>query len=179
MWEATTGWAMARISRRRLLLGGGAAATALGSGAGVVGLALSSPADGFRVLCAGEVAIVRAAAIAMFPGAPFPVDGLQARVAEEVDAILADTLDTLRASGFRAVLEALEWGTVAGRGARFSRLDVATRRAVLDTWAEPELFTRRIAGDSVRAVLGMAYFAHPEVLAHMEWDGACTGGGAT
>ena len=26
MWEATTGWAMARISRRRLLLGGGAAA---------------------------------------------------------------------------------------------------------------------------------------------------------
>jgi hypothetical protein len=168
---------MARISRRQLLLGG-AGLAAGGAAAAGFGLSLGSPAEGFRVLSRGEVAVVRAAAMAMFPGAPFPVNGLEAKVAEGVDAFLADVLDGLRGAGFRYVLRTLEWGTLASRGSRFSELDLPTRQLVLDTWAEPEVFTRRVAGDSVKVVLGTAYFANDQVLDHMEWDGGCSRRGA-
>jgi len=170
---------MEGLTRRRLLMGGAGVAAAASGAVGAFGLSLGVPAAGFRVLARAEVATVRAAARAMFPGAPFPLDGVQARVAEAVDGILADTLDPLRAAGFRYVLRALEYGAIPGRGARFTDLPLAQQQQVLDTWAEPELFTRRIAGDSLRAILGMAYFAHPEILAHIEWDGACTGLGAS
>jgi len=166
---------MARMSRRQLLLGG-AGIAAGGVAAGAFGLSLGSPATGFRVLSRAEVAVVRAAALTLFPGAPFPVDGLQAEVAEGVDAILSDVLAPLHAAGFRYVLRTLEWGTMASRGARFSRLPTADRQVVLDTWAEPKVFTRRVAGDSLRVVLGMAYFDHPAVLDHMEWNGGCSQG---
>ncbi len=166
---------MARISRRQLLLGG-AGIAAGGAAAGAFGLSLGSPAAGFRVLSGAEVAVARAAALTLFPGAPFPVDGLQAEVAEGVDAILADVLAPLHAAGFRYVLRTLEWGTMASRGARFSRLPASDRQVVLHTWAEPKVFTRRVAGDSLRVLLGMAYFDHPAVLAHMEWSGGCTKG---
>jgi len=164
---------MARISRRQLLLGG-AGAAAGGAAALGFGLSLGAPAAGFRVLTAPEVEVVRAAAMAMFPGAPFPVNGLDAQVAEGVDAFLADVLDGLRGAGFRYVLRALEWGTLASRGSRFSRLPLPTRQQVLDTWAEPQVFTRRVAGDSLKVVLGTAYFANDQVLDHMEWDGGCS-----
>jgi hypothetical protein len=166
---------MAGITRRTLLTGGavGAGLAAVGAGAATIAL---QPAPGARTLSAGELAVVDAIAEVVFPGAPFPLDGIQAGVAAEVDRILADMLHPLHARGFRALLQSLEWGTLASRGAAFSRLSLAERREVLSTWSDPAVFPRRLAGDAFRLVLGMAYFQHPEILAHIGWSTGCDDG---
>jgi len=119
--------------------------------------------------------VVEAVAEVLFPGDPFPVNGREAGVAAEVDRIVGEVLEPVPAAGFRYVLRALEWGTFASRGRRFSRLPASARAEVLSTWKAPEQMTRRVAGDSLRAVLGMAYFSHPEVLASMGWRATCGG----
>jgi hypothetical protein len=164
---------MLGITRRRLLVGGavGAGLAALGGGVAAVRL---RPAPGARMLSAGELAIVEAIAEVVFPGAPhFPLSGVDAGVAPEVDRILADLFHPLHANGFRALLETLEWGTLASRGAAFTALPVETRADVLATWSDPTVFHRRIAQDAFRLVLGMAYFQHPEILAHLGWRTGC------
>ena len=161
-----------RVTRRGLLLGGAAASVAM---AGGVAWELA-PAPGASVLSEHELRVVRALAEVMFPGAPFPVDGITAGVAEEVDRIVGEVLEPIHASGFRTLLHAVEWGTLASRGQRFSALPADDRREVLETWGDPTVFARRVAGDSFKVVLGMAYFNHPEVLAHMGWRATCGGG---
>lgn len=161
-----------RLTRRRLIAGAAAAATAA-SCAGL--LAESIPAAGARCLTSREITVVSAIAEVMFPGAPFPVDGIGAGVPLEVDRIVAEVLEPVHASGFRALLHALEWGTLASRGSPFSSLSREARAEVLETWLAPELFTRRIAADAFRVVLGMAYFSNPTVLAHIGWRTGCGG----
>jgi hypothetical protein len=163
------------VSRRQWLQAGLAFAAAIAFGAG---LRLDAPATGALVLSAEEIDVVRALAAVMFPGDPFPVDGLQAGVAEEVDRIVGDLLVEPAASGFRYVLRAVEWGTLASRGARFSQLPADDRRDVLDAWADPTVLPRRVAWDSIRLVLGMAYFRHPQVLDRIGWRSSCAAGTA-
>ncbi len=162
----------ALVSRRGLLRAGLATGATLAFG---VGLRLDAPAAGARVLSGEEMSVVRALAEAMFPAGPFPVDGGSAGVAEEVDRLVADMLEDPAASAFRYVLRAIEWGTLASRGLRFSRLDADVRREVLDVWSEPSVIPRRAAHDSLKVVLGMAYFNHPEVLAAIGWRAGCGG----
>ena len=165
------------ISRRRVLLGGAAAGTGLGAiAASAVVVEFGIPAEGSLVLTARELAVVRALAEVMFPRGPFPVDGLEAGVAEEVDRLLAEVLDPIHASGFRTLLHTLEWGTLASRGATFSSLSAADRAEVLQIWADPTVFTRRIAGDAFKVILGMAFFGHPAVLQRIGWSLGCQGG---
>ncbi len=166
---------MSRGVSRRGLLASGAALLAVGAGGGL-SLALGPPAPGALVLSDRELRVVGAAAEAMFPGAPLPLDGIQAAVAARVDEIVADLMDPLRRAAFRYVLRVLEVGTMARRGRPFSALPVHTRQVVLERWSEPEVVPRRVAGDSLRAVLGMAYFSHPDVLASIGWERGCGGG---
>jgi hypothetical protein len=164
------------LTRRRVLIGG-VAAVAAGSGvAGLAGWGATVPAPGARVLSAVELAVVGGIAEVMFPGAPFPVDGIEAGVPEEVDRILADVLQPVHAAGFRAFVQSLEWGTLASRGKRFSVLSREERADVLERWLSPDIFARRVAADALRIILGMAYFAHPAVLAHMGWRAECGNG---
>lgn len=172
-WGVERGTGMG-ISRRKLLWGGVAGGVGLGA-AGTLGLRLGAPAPGALVLTAEEWAVVEAVAEVMFPGAPFPVDGVQAGVARETDRLLHALMDGPRRAAFRYVLRTLEWGTLASRGRRFTALPPAERKEVLETWSSPEVLARRVAGDSLRAVLGMAYFAHPEVIAAMGWRTGCNG----
>lgn len=162
------------VTRRRLLLGG----AALGAGAGSVGAVIEFgvPAEGARLLTARELAVVGAIAEVMFPLGAFPIDGVEAGVAGEVDRIVADVLAPVHASGFRVLLHTLEWGTLASRGRPFSALPAAQRAEVLTTWSDPTVFTRRVVGDAFKVVLGMAYFGHPEVLARIGWTTGCNGG---
>lgn len=162
----------ALVSRRRLLRAGLAvgAATAFGAGLRLDGAAIDA-----RILSAEEMAIVRAVAEAMFPGWPMPLDGVAAGVAEEVDRLVGDVMVEPHASGFRYVLRALEWGTLASRGVRFSQLTVEERTEVLDAWADPVMLPRRVAHDSLKLILGMAYFSHPAVLEHIGWRATCGG----
>jgi hypothetical protein len=165
----------ALVSRRRLILGGLVAGATLAFGRGVT---LYAPAPGARVLSARELEIVRGASEALFPAGVLPVDGPGARVADEVDRLLAEWMVEPHRSAFRYVLRSLEWGTLASRGTRFSQLSVEERREVIDAWNEPRLIARRAAMDSVRMVLGMAYFRHPAVLAAIGWRAGCATGSA-
>ena len=162
----------ALVSRRRLLQAGLAFGAASAFGAG---LRLDGPAVDARILSPEEMAIVRAVAEAMFPGWPMPLDGVAAGVAEEVDRVVADMMVEPHASGFRYVLRALEWGTLASRGMRFSQLTVEDRTEVLDAWSDPVVLPRRVAHDSLKLILGMAYFNHPVVLDHIGWRATCGG----
>ncbi|MCB9674635.1 MAG: gluconate 2-dehydrogenase subunit 3 family protein [Alphaproteobacteria bacterium] len=159
------------ITRRRVLAGLGVAAGAAGIGG--YSLTFGAPAPGATVLSSNELAVVRAIAEVWFPAGIFPVDGIEADVAGEVDASVADLLDPVRLAGFRYVLRALEWGTFASRGARFTALDAATRLEVLRTWGDPSVLPRRVATDSLKALLGIAYFSHPAVLAAIGWKPGC------
>src|SRR5690606_32322752 len=106
-----------------------------------------------------------AVAEVFFPGAPFPIDGVAAGVSSGVDRIVGEVLEEAAAAAFRYVLRTLEWGTLASRGRRFTAMSVDERRDVLETWSDPDVVPRRVAMESFKAVLGMAYFAHPEVIA--------------
>ncbi|HHO52991.1 MAG TPA: gluconate 2-dehydrogenase subunit 3 family protein [Deltaproteobacteria bacterium] len=153
-------------------MGSAAGALVLGAWAGWS----LSPAPGAQLLSSHELEVVAALAEVMFPAGPFPVDGIEAGVPAEVDRLLAEVLEPIHASGFRGLLHSLEWGTVASRGHRFSRLSPAERLATLQIWSDPSVFVRRVARESFRVVLGMAYFSDPRVLGHMGWRATCGGG---
>lgn len=161
------------VSRRALLGGVGVALAA--AGGGTYGLLPGAPAEGFRVLTPAEIRVLDAIADVFFPGVHFPISGSRAGCAAKVDAILDDVMEPLHANGFRYVLRALEWGTLASRGRYFTELDRVAQREVLETWAEPEVVPRRIAGESLKAVLGMAYFSHPDVQRAIGWRAGCGG----
>lgn len=165
----------ALVSRRRLLQGGLVAGVAVALG---VTVRLDAAAPGFRVLSGEELGVVHALAEAMFPGDPFPLDGIEAGVPETVDRIVGDVLEPVQQAAFRYVLRVLEYGTLASRGVRFSRLPAEERREVLDVWSDPALLPRRVSADAIKLVLGMAYFNHPAVLAHIGWRKGCVGGAA-
>lgn len=162
------------ISRRAVLAGGGSLLAASTVG-GVWTAAPKNAAEGMQALSALECEVVAALADAFFPGVHFPLSGTQAGVPAAVDRIVAEVLEPVHAQGFRAILRALEWGTVASRGRRFTGLTRSEQLDVLETWTEPTVLPRRVAGDSLKAVLGMAYFAHPDIQAAMGWRVGCGG----
>ena len=154
---------------------GGAALGGIAA-AGGIATHLEPPAPGAWVLSAAELNTVRAVGEIMFPAGVFPIDGTDPSVIAEVDRIVGDMLDSLRARAFRYVLRTLEYGTIATRGSRFSKLDLEHRRAVLAVWADPEVLVRRVSWDSLRVILAMAFFVQPEVCTAMEWRALCGGG---
>lgn len=162
-----------RLSRRAVLTGLGGSALAAGSAAYT--LAPGAVGPGLKALSALEHRVVQALAAVLFTGVHLGIDGLEAGVPDRVDELVAEVLDPLHAAGFRAILRALEWGTLASRGRRFTELDRPTQLEVLSTWTEPEVVPRRIAGESIKAVLGMAYFANPDVQRALGWRVGCRG----
>lgn len=162
----------ALVNRRNVLLG----ALAIGAVAALSGTVyLPRAGQGYAVLSAAEVTVVTAIAQVMFPGGIFPVDGVQAGVVARVDEILDHDVTEAAKVGFRYLLRAIEWSTLATRGGRFSSLDEADRLEVLTAWGNPGMAPRRIAFDAVKMVMGMAYFGHPEVQAAIGWRNACSG----
>ena len=153
-----------------MLQGGVTLGASIACGAG---LRLDVPAAGAFVLSVEELAIVRSLAEVMFPGAPLPKDGVQAQVAEGVDRLLYEYLGDPHSSALRYVLRAVEWGTLASRGARFSALSVEVRAQVLDKWADPTVLPRRVALDGLKLLMGMAYFRDPDVLDAIGWRVGC------
>lgn len=164
----------ALLSRRRLILVGMATAVAGGIG----GLAWLRPAAaGFRVLSAGEAALVEALAATFFPAGRFPVSGGDGGTAPGVDALLAETLDPSTTPAFRYLLRALDVATFATHGRTFTALDAHERFEVLDVWSGPDPLPRRLAADGLRVLVGMAFLRRPQVLQHIGWQVGCAAGG--
>ena len=133
----------------------------------------SAPGRGMQLLSPQEVGVVEAAAAVLFPRGQFPVFGGDGRTAPEVDRILAEVLEPQAVVPFRSMLGALEWGTLISRGTRFSQLSTEEATHVLDVWGSENPFPRRIAFDSLQAIIGMAFLRRPEVLEWVDWRTEC------
>lgn len=162
-----------------------AASTAWGIAIAVLGIAgvwaLRRLLGGYRprdparpLLAPREAAVLEAAAEALYPpGGPVPLSGGDADLAGYVDGYLA-MLPAATRRLVRLLLLAFEQATLlfpapghAGRR-RFSSLTLEQRVQVLEGWRTSSLFFRRLAFTSLRALLTMAYFAHPAVLRRLE-----------
>ena len=161
------------VTRRSVLLSG-----VLAGGAMVVGGGIrwaSVPGEGLKVLSSPESGVVEKAAAVLFPTGVFPISGGDGKTAPEVDRILAEVLEPSAVVPFRTMLGALEWGTLVSRGTRFSRLTADEAAHVLDVWGSENPFPRRIAFDSLQAIIGMAFLRRPEVIASVGWKTECLG----
>lgn len=135
--------------------------------------------EGMRCLTAPECSTVQALGAALFPAKHVSITPESIGLVRLVDDIVWDTLDPVRRLAFRGLLRSLELGTLAVRGRRFSRLSVSEQREVLKSWAAPDPASRRVAYDSLQAVLAMAYYGHPAVREQIGWAPGCARKGAS
>jgi hypothetical protein len=155
---------------RRSLLGGGlflAASYAAGHAWGH--RSLRGPDGAF--LAASPLATLSAALEALLPeGAP--VDAM----ARDVDGFLAAG-DPVLAGQLSVALRVLEHAGGAGilGFRRFSRLDPAARRGVLDRWIVSRIGPKRQIADAVRRVALFSYYARPETWPALGYDGPLVG----
>ncbi len=166
-----------RPTRRQLLIGGSVTTTVLALGVGVY---LPGPAVGRAVLSEGEARVVAALAEVMFPpGNAMGVDFEGAEVVSGVDRLLAETLDPSMVLPFRYMLRSIQWGTLALAGSRFTECSLERRGSLMSAWDKPGTRVGHMVSASVRAVLGMAYFNHSQVLGVIGWRVGCGGVGGS
>ena len=163
----------ALVSRRSVLVGGVAAGGLLVAGGALVVSGEAAP--GASVLSQAELDVVEQAARILFPSGYFPVAGGDGVTAAEVDGLLAEVIDPPAVAPFRSMLGALEWGTLISRGTRFSKKSTSEAREVLYVWSSENPAPRRVAFDSLQAILGMAFLRRPEVNAAIGWRAGCFG----
>ena len=127
-----------------------------------------------RHLSRREVAFLNAAGDATFPrGGPIPASGSDADVAGYTDRWLAVSQPRIRVL-MHLLFFLVEHATLAfpapgwGGWRRFTSLSPEQRIAVLDGWRRSRFFPRRLVFTSLRAVLTMAWFAHPPVMRQLE-----------
>lgn len=112
-----------------------------------------------------EYAIVAALSLALFPpGNPLGIDGLQARVPEYIDRLLAG-MEPDKARDLEAMFLLFEHGTLAFglRVRRFTELPAREREKYLRRWERARVYSRRMLAAALKGMLGMGYFAHPDV----------------
>ena len=153
---------------------GGVTAGALLAGSAAFTL-VGRPAPGAAVLSVSEQAVIEQAARVLFPPGVFPVAGGDGATAPAVDALLAEVVDPPAVAPFRSMLAALEWGTLVSRGTRFSALSREEAAHVIDIWASENPAPRRVAFDSLQALLSMAFLRRSEVIDAIGWRVGCFG----
>jgi hypothetical protein len=155
---------------RRSLLGGGvllAAGYAIGHGWGHRPV----PGSGGAFLAASPLATLSAALEALLPeGAP------AAAIARDVDGFLASG-DPVLGSQLSLALRILEHTAGAGPLGfhRFTRLDPAGRRGVLERWRGSGFGPKRQIADAVRRVALFSYYSRPEIWPALGYDGPLVG----
>lgn len=129
-----------------------------------------APPVATRALSAREWATVAAAADATFPpGGDIPPSGTDAEVPLHVDHFVGAQQASTRLL-MRLLFVLVEHATLlfpasgAGGRRRFSSLSPAQRVEVLDGWRTSGLYPRRLVFQSLRAIIGMGYFADLEVM---------------
>ncbi len=165
-----------RMTRRTVLKRAGAVA-AVGAAGSAGWLAQShgrryedpQPACELKYLGAREYAIVAALANSLFPpGNSIGFAGTDARVPEYIDRML-DDMRPDKASEFTTMLLLFEHGTTAFglRARRFTDLPQKSRENYLRRWERARVYSRRMLATALKTVLGIAYFAHPDVQARL------------
>lgn len=163
----------ALLSRRALLglCAASAAALALAWAA-----RLEDPGPGLRVLGAHERGLIDAMGEALFPpGNPVGPAWSELELGAEVDQMLHHELGPAVVTPFRALLRAVDLAALWTFGARFARCSLAERLELLHAWGEAGVVPTRLAHDSLKGVMGLAYFNHPRVLAQLGYRASCLG----
>ncbi len=144
-------------------------AGAVGYGLWRVFLGYPAPRTPLLCLARREAATVDAVAEAMFPpGGSIPASGLEANAPRYLDRLLDVSHPRIRLL-VRLLFFLVEHATLffpaPGRLGlrRFSALSFDQRVAVLDGWNHSRLFARRLVFTSLRALMTLAFFAHPPV----------------
>lgn len=168
---------VAAVSRRGFFKRGalGAGVLAVGAlGYRVAALPDGAPAQAGGVLTRQELAALTVLSVALFPpNTAFGPDGQEAGVAGYVDRYIAQ-LRPIDQKIVRALIWVYDQGTVLGgslRSVRFMAPEQA--RAYVLGWESSRFTWRRDLAMSLRTVLGMGYFAHPQVRAAIGIDEPC------
>lgn len=161
-----------RFSRRTVLRAGGA--TAALAAAGVAGVTIAGhggryedadPACPLHYFTRREYRIVCDLADTVFPpGNALGITGREARVPEYIDRMLAG-MRADKATEVHAMFLLFEHGTLAFgmRSRRFTELAPRQRERYLRRWERARVYSRRMLAAGLKALLGLAYFAHPDV----------------
>lgn len=125
---------------------------------------------GLKHLNRADVAFINAVAEALFPpggdnapgGGPMP-SAAEAEVLAYVDRYFGWQRPKLRLA-MKALFMLFEHGTLlfVPTWARFSQLDAAQREDYLHGWERSRLYLKRLLFQSLRAILCLAYVAHPK-----------------
>jgi hypothetical protein len=142
----------------------------LGFGLVRIGWGYARPAKAPLLLSARELAFVAAAADATFPaGGALPPSGSDAGVAAYADRWLAVVQPRMRLL-IRLLFFLVEHATLffpaPGRLGfrRFTSLSAEQQAAALEGWRTSRFRARRLVFESLRAIVAMAYLAHPPLL---------------
>ena len=171
-----------RLSRRSLLKRSAAVGVVAAAGAGGA-IALGHggrypdpvPACTLVYLARREYAILAALSDSLFPtGNRLGLSGTEARVPEYIDRMLS-RMDPHKAAEFRSMLLLFEHGTLAFglRVRRFTARPQKAREKYLRRWETARVYSRRMLAIGLKTMLGIAYFAHPEVQARLGIQRAC------
>ena len=163
--------ALTRPTRRQVLTIG--SLTSVGVGLGGF-LWLPEAAEGHEVLSEGELSVVEALGEVLFPeGNAIGLSGSDIGIESEVDRLMAETLDPKLVPPFRYLLRFIQYGTRAQTGKRFTSCSVEKRAELLAEWGRPGSKLRNGGIASLKSVLGMAFFNHPDVLSAIGWRSYC------
>ena len=155
-----------KLTRRHLLALGAAtaAAASVGLTGGLVVHWWDQPATAeYAHLSDDEARFVRAWASAAFPsGEVIALHGADAGLDRFFDRMLSSLPDTQRKL-LKLLLHALDTGSIAMAGARFTQLDESAARRVFHRLGEHELAEVRGAVNGLTILLGMGHSTHPQV----------------
>lgn len=164
----------ALVTRRRLMLGGVALGVAAAGGFLATQVPLEPAAPGRAVLSDADAVLITALGQCIFPvGNPIGVDWDQVDGTALVDHVLDFTLSDQAVAPFRHSLRGLDWAARMGHGAPLVDLSPGDRLELLLAWSVPTATARRLAVDGVKAVLGLAFFNHPQVLDAVGFNSRC------
>lgn len=170
-----------RLTRRRLVGG-----SLVGTGVLVLGTAAWRVFHGVRrdataaglVLSEREMTAVNAFARGYFPpGNLTGIDGRTAGVAGYVDRYL-HRMRSAEQNLVRGLILAMDQGTAfAGHWRPARDLTTSELKAYLHDWEQSRALWRRSLAMSLRTILGMAFFTHPQVQAALGIEPQCTSRG--
>ncbi|MFO0725463.1 MAG: hypothetical protein U1E65_16890 [Myxococcota bacterium] len=162
------------MTRRQLLLRGGVATGAIV----IAGLVLrvakrfgEPKAPGLAALTATEVEILSAFSTAALPGGEMPAAD-PAFMVRYIDDYLAHSDDEVRLL-FRALLHVIEEQSLIFSFSRFSQRSAADRLREIQAWERTPVYLKRAAFQSMKMIVGMAYFEQPGSLDAVGWYVGC------
>lgn len=163
------------MSRRRFLRGaavlGALAGAGLGASACSRGTETGSDARPLLALTAAQARTLGAVADAVVPTQPGFPDAQQAQVVRRFDEELSFVAPSIR-DDLRAALGVLEYAPLLyGHFSRFSALDLAARRQVLQAMNTSRVELLRAIGSNAKILVQFFYFSHPSVWAATGYDG--------